>query len=92
MARTYGNDACRIEFLSSGFKALLMGAEVRDTVYRVASDMARDAGDGFTPRIFYGRGAAGRVMATVDADTPQAREREAIDKVLTRAATVRREV
>ena len=92
MAKTYGNDVCRIEFLESGFKALLMGTEVRDTVYRVANDMARDAGEGFTARTFYGRGAAGRVMATVDADTPEAREREAVDKVLTRAATVRRAV
>lgn len=90
MARTYGNKTVQIEFLSSGFKKLLMGNEVRDTVYQNAQAIARDAGDGFTARIFYGRGAAGRVMATVDADTPEAREAEATDKVLSRAASVRR--
>ncbi len=92
MGKTYGTDVCRVEFLESGFKQLLMSDEMRDTVYRVANDMARDAGEGFTARTFYGRGRAGRIMATVDADTPEAREREATEKVLTRAATVRREV
>ena len=92
MAKTYGSNVCRVEFIESGFKQLLMGHEVRDTVYRVADSMAKDAGDGFTARVFYGRGAAGRVMATVDADTPRARELEATEKVLTIAATKRREV
>lgn len=92
MAKTYGSKTCRIEFLSSGFKALLMGPEVKDTVYRTADLIAKEAGDGFTARTFYGRGPAGRVMATVDADTYEAREREATEKVLTRAATRRREI
>ena len=90
MARTYGSKTVQIEFLSSGFKKLLMSDEVRDTVYQNAQAIARDAGDGFTARIFYGRGAAGRVMATVDADTPEAMRAEATDKVLSRAASVRR--
>ena len=86
----YGNDRCRIEFLSEGFKALLMSNEVRNYVYENAAGVARDAGDGFVANIFYGRGAAGRVMATVDAVTPEAREAEATGKVLTRAATRQR--
>lgn len=88
----YGNKYCRVEFLSSGFKAMLMSKEMLDTVYRAADGIARDAGEGFTARTFYGRGAAGRVMATVDADTDEARRAEATDKVLTRAATRQRGV
>ena len=92
MAKLYGSKTCRLEFLSDGFKKLLMSDEVRDTVYRTAHAIATDAGDGFTARTFYGRGAAGRVMATVDADTPEAQMAEATDKVLSRAAHRRREV
>ena len=92
MGKTYGNKVCRVEFLESGFKALLMGPEVRETIYGVSDSIAKEAGDGFTARVFYARGPAGRVMATVDADTPEAREREATDKVLTMAATRRREI
>ena len=83
----YGNKTCRIEFLSSGFRDLLMGDGVRDEVYRDAQAIARDAGEGFEAKLFYGKGAAGRVMATVDAETEEARKAEATDKVLTRAAT-----
>ena len=92
MAQTYGNKTCQLEFLSDGFKKLLMGDEVRELVYGTAKAIATDAGDGFTASVFYGRGAAGRVMATVDADTPEAMRAEATDKVLSRAALRRREV
>ena len=92
MGKLYGSKTCRLEFLSDGFKKLLMGDEVRDLVYRNAQAIATDAGDGFTASVFYGRGAAGRVMATVDAVTDEAREAEATDKVLTRAATRKRGV
>ena len=88
----YGNDTCRIEFLSDGFRALLMGDGVKQTVYQLAQDIAADAGDGFTAKYFYGRGKAGRVMATVDAETPEARRAQASDKVLSMAAVKPRSV
>lgn len=87
----YGSKACRIEFLSKGFKTLLMSPEMKDALYRVSSDIARDAGEGFAAHPFYAT-RAGRVMVTVDAVTPEARESEATTKVLTRAASVNRGV
>ena len=68
----YGNDVCRIEFDSSGFRALLTSSEMQDAVYGVASPIAADAGDGFEARPFLGN-QAGRWMATVDAATDEAR-------------------
>lgn len=91
MARTYGNKTVQIEFLSSGFKKLLFSPEIRETVYQTAKAIARDAGDGFTPSVYYARQyAGGRIVGTVFASTPEAREAEATDKVLSRAASVRR--
>lgn len=88
---TYGSQTCRVEFLSKGFKALLMSKEMHETVYQVSKAIATDAGEGFEAHPFYGR-TAGRVMATVDAVTDEAREAEATHKALTRAARKTREV
>ena len=95
MGKTYGNNVCRVEFLSSGFRQLLYSPEVRDVVYRASKAMADSAGEGFGVNIKYGRaggGTRGRVLAFVSAWTPEAREREAVDKVLTIAATKKVEV
>lgn len=85
MGKAYGSKECRIEFNSSGFKALLMSREMLDAVYSAARNMAETAGDGFSARTFYAT-RAGRVMATVDADTDEARKAEATQKALSRAA------
>ena len=85
----YGTPACRIEFLSSGFRALLMGPGVRDYVYRNAKAIAEDAGEGFGVDIRYGQpgsGTRGRVLGFVSAWTPEAREKQASEKVLKIAA------
>ena len=93
MAQTYGNKTVQIEFLSSGFKKLLFSREIRETVYRTAQAIARDAGDGFMPSVYYARQyAGGRIVGTVFANTPEAMRAEATDKVLSRAALRRREV
>lgn len=95
MAKLYGSKTCQLEFLSDGFRQLLYSDEVRDVTYRTGKAIAADAGDGFAVDVVYGKsggGTRGRVLVFVEAVTPEAREAEATDKVLTRAAHRRREV
>lgn len=87
----FNDGPVRLEFNSAGFRALLSGDEMRDAIYGVASSIAGDAGEGFEARPFYGA-QAGRWMATVDADTIEARRAEASDKTLSRAAAQNRGV
>ena len=90
---TYGSKTCRVEFLSKGFKTLLYSSGVRDTVYNIAQQIARDAGDGFQPGVFYAKNyAGGRVVGTVNAVTPEAREAQAERKVLHVAAVKPRSI
>ena len=91
MAVNLGGKVTKLEFVERGFKALLMGNDVRDLLYRTGVEIANDAGPGFAPHPFYGQ-RAGRVMVTVDAETDEARALEATEKTLTRAALKRREI
>lgn len=88
---TYGSKTCRVEFLSKGFRRLLMGEGVTQTVYSLAQQIARDAGDGFEPGVFRGN-RAGRAIGTVNAVTQEAREAQAERKVLHVAAVKPRSI
>ena len=97
MGRRYGNDIVQIEFLNKGMREVLMSEGVQQTIKKCTDAIAKEAGEGFKPEVVVlppggGYKYPGRVMGKVTANTAKARRREATDKVLTRAATVRREV
>lgn len=75
----------RIEFVSAGFRQVLDSSGVRYLVYGAGDKMARLAGDGFVCNHGQGSFGGGRPVAWVGGADSDAWEREATDKVLTRA-------
>ena len=75
----------RFEFISDGWREILNSADVAALVEDTGNRIAERAGDGFEykpQRLKYG---GGRVGGFVVANTYEAMEEEATDKVLTRA-------
>lgn len=75
----------RIEFLSQGFREVLLSPEVANELRARAERIADAAGEGFEAEVFTGSFGGGRHVATVRSDTFTAARAEAEDKALTRA-------
>lgn len=83
-------DDVRIQFDSSGFKALLESDGVYDLVTDTADEIAQRANtngntDGFVTSSMRGQYGGGRWVAFVKSVTAEATKAEAEDKALTRA-------
>ena len=78
----------RIEFISEGFREVLMSDGCSSFVNDIGSQVAQRAGDGFIYRPSYLGYGGGRMGGYVVADTYEAMVAEATDKVLSRAAGI----
>lgn len=86
--------ATRIEFLSEGFRQILLSEGCKNVVQQTAQEITDKAngnntrgGDGFEATTKVGGYGGGRWIAFVSASDKKASEAEAEDKALTRALT-----
>lgn len=75
----------RIEHISAGYRAVLESPGVSGLVYGKGDQIAAAAGDGFICRHGHGSFGGGRPVAWVGGSDLDAWQREATDKVLTKA-------
>lgn len=74
-----------IEFISRGFRDILMSNSCQGLVMDAASNIAFKAGDGFEASTFRGNYGGGRWVGAVNATTYDAMVAEAEDSVLSKA-------
>lgn len=83
-------DAVRIQFISSGFREVLLSQGCQEVVSSAADDIAARANangntDGFAALTIVGGYGGGRYVGFVSSTTPEAAQAESEDKALTRA-------
>ena len=74
-----------IKWNDEGFKEILNGDALKRELLNVATNVSQEAGDGFEIEEWQSNMKGGRPAVSVKAETYEAKEAEATDKVLTKA-------
>lgn len=72
----------RMEFISAGFREILLGSPVREMVKGEADRIADAAGEGYISQTMYGGYGGGRIVGFAVADTYEAQLDEAENHTL----------
>lgn len=80
-----GNTETVLEFVSEGFRAILLSDGCRSLVESATENIRANAGDGFESNVFVGGFGGGRWVGYVGTTDYESMRTEAEDKVLERA-------